>query len=250
MKFFDTHCHLEKEMMENLINSETKLVTNIACDLVSSRESLQWTKDYDFVYGTIGLHPEFAEQISDDALEELKILSKETKIVAIGEIGLDYHWDTNPSKEKQRQCFEEQIELAKSLAMPIAIHTRDADQETLDILKDHKTFDNIPVLMHCFSGSAELGRQYIKLGAYLAIGGPVTYKNNRKGVEVVAASPLERLVLETDSPYLTPEPLRGHPNTPVYVKYTAAKIAEIKGESLELVAETTFQNAKKFYGIC
>ena len=226
------------------------LLCNIGCDLKSSIDSVSWTKKDDRVYGTVGLHPEFANEWNDETREEIVKLSKEEKIVAIGEIGLDYHWEDNPNKEAQRKCFEEQIEMAKEIKMPICIHSRDADQETMDLLKKHDAFNSLPgVLLHCFSGSAELAKQYIKLGAYISIAGPVTYKNNRKTIEVVKEVPLDRLLIETDSPYLSPEPLRGHPNCPNNVKYTAMKIAEIKGISFDEVAEATFANACRFYSI-
>ena len=234
-------------MIPDIQASDTKLVCNIGCDLKSSIESVAWTKAFDWIYGTVGIHPEFANEI--ETLGNIRKLAGEEKIVAIGEIGLDYHWEDNPPKDVQRRCFEEQIEMAKEISMPICIHSRDADQETMDILKDHKSFDNIPVLLHCFSGSAELAKQYIKLGAWISVAGPVTYKNNRKTIEVVKDVPLERLLVETDSPYLTPEPHRGHANNPAYVKFTAMKIAEIKEISFEEVAEATFNNACRFYSI-
>ena len=229
---------------------EVDMLCNIGCDIESSRASIEWTKKDEKIYGTVGIHPEFANLWNEEQREEIKRLSKNEKIVAIGEIGLDYHWEDNPSKEDQRKCFEEQIEMAKELNLPICIHSRDADQETMDILKAHDAFKSLPaVLLHCFSGSAELAKQYVKLGAYISIAGPVTYKNNRKTVEVVKEVPLERLLIETDSPYLTPEPNRGKPNCPSNVKYTAMKIAEIKGISFEEVADATYDNACRFYSI-
>ena len=222
----------------------------IGCDVESSEESVRWTQKENRIYGTVGFHPEFADKWNEDQQNIIEELTKNEKIVAIGEIGLDYHWDDNPAKELQRKCFEDQIELAKKLKMPICIHSRDADQETMDILKAHDAFDKTGgVLLHCFSGSAELAKQYIKLGAWISIAGPVTYKNNRKTIEVVSVVPLDRLLIETDSPYLTPEPLRGKPNCPENVKYTAMKIAEIKGISFEEVADTTYSNACRFYSI-
>lgn len=234
-------------MIDDIKASDTALVCNIGCDLASSEASVLWAAKYPWVYGTVGIHPEFAYQL--EALPEIKRLAAEDKIVAIGEIGLDHHWKENPPKDIQRSCFEAQIELAKELSMPICIHSRDADQETLDILKACRAFDSIKVLMHCYSGGAELARQYLALGAWISVAGPLTYKNNKKTPEVVRAVPLDRLLIETDSPYLTPEPLRGRPNTPANVKYTAMKVAEIKGISLEEAAEATFNNALSFYDI-
>ena len=244
-RLFDSHCHLENDMPHDI----DKMVY-IGCDLDSSLESIEWTKKEARIYGTVGFHPEFANQWNLDQQNKIEQLAKEDKIVAIGEIGLDYHWEDNPSRELQRKCFEDQIELAKKLKMPICIHSRDADQETMDILKAHDAFDKTGgVLLHCFSGSAELAKQYIKLGAWISVAGPVTYKNNRKTIEVVNVVPLDRLLIETDSPYLTPEPFRGKPNCPENVKYTAMKIAEIKGISFEEVADTTYSNACRFYSI-
>jgi len=249
MKYFDSHCHLEEGMIPIIQESETKLVMNIGCDLKSSIESVAWTEAFPWIYGTVGIHPEFANEL-DDTIERIEKLAIENeKIKAIGEIGLDYHWEDNPPRDVQRRAFIEQIEMAKRIDLPICIHSRDADQETMDILKDTKSFDSIPVLMHCFSGSEEIAKQYIKLGAWISIAGPVTYKNNRKTIEVVSSVPLDRLLIETDSPYLTPEPHRGHSNTPANVKYTAAKVAEIKNLSLEEIAEETFNNACRFYRI-
>ncbi len=222
----------------------------IACDFESSVESIEWTKKEDRIYGTVGIHPEFADKWNEDLQNKIEELAKENKIVAIGEIGLDYHWEDNPGKDFQRKCFEDQIELAKKLKMPICIHSRDADQETMDILKAHDAFNQTGgVLLHCFGGSAELAKQYIKLGAWFSIAGPVTYKNNRKTIEAVKVIPLEKLLIETDSPYLTPEPFRGKMNCPENVKYTAMKIAEIKNVSFEEVANTTYSNACRFYSI-
>lgn len=242
---FDSHCHLE----ENMDFADVANCVCIGCDIPTSLDAISWSKKDSRVYATVGFHPEFADIWNEEAKEEIKKLSKEEKVVAIGEIGLDYHWDDNPSKELQRKCFEEQIELAKELSLPICIHSRDADQETMDILKIHNAFDSIKVLLHCFSGSSELAKEYIKLGAWISIAGPVTYKNNKKTIEVVKVVPIDRLLVETDSPYLTPEPLRGQKNCPNNVRFTAMKIAEIKEMEFEEVAKKTFENACSFYGI-
>ncbi len=226
------------------------MMVYIGCDIESSIQSVNWTKKEDRIYGTVGIHPEFADKWNEEQQNKIEELAKNDKIVAIGEIGLDYHWEDNPSRELQRKCFEDQIELAIKLKMPICIHSRDADQETMDILKAHDAFTKTGgVLLHCFSGSAELAKQYIKLGAWISVAGPVTYKNNRKTVEVVGVVPLDKLLIETDSPYLTPEPFRGKPNCPENVKYTVMKVAEIKGISFEEVADTTYSNACRFYSI-
>ncbi len=269
MRFFDSHCHLENWMIDEIKKSDTKLVCNIGCDYKAAFEAVELAKKYDFVYGTVGIHPEYAniavnvEEAYGSAqaaayggyyqepsvLDDIKELAKKPKIVAIGEIGLDFHWEDNPPKDVQIECFREQIEIAKELGKPICIHSRDADRLTFDILKDSRAFENIKVLMHCYSGSAELAKEYLKEGAWISIAGPVTYKGNKKTAEVVRTVPLERLLIETDSPYLAPEPVRGKPNHPGNVCHTAARIAEILELPLEQVAEATFVNACSFYGI-
>ena len=211
--------------------------------------------------------------MDDMQLAMIKGLAKKKKVMAIGEIGLDFHYDNSP-RDVQREWFRRQIRLANELKMPIVIHSREADQEVMDILKEEGAFSqerkswfpkrpdtqgyadrhsglcsDSRVLLHCFSGSAELGRQYVKLGATLSIAGPVTYKNNKKTVAVVEEIPIDFLLVETDSPYLTPEPFRGKKNTPPMVEYTVAKVAEIKKMNLQDVAEKTKENAMRFYGI-
>ena len=184
-------------------------------------------------------------------------LAKKPKVKAIGEIGLDFHYNYS-EPDIQRDCFRKQIRLANDLRMPIVIHSREADQEVMDILKEEQAFSNTRktwfygkagVLLHCYGGSREMAEQYVKLGANLSIAGPITYKNNRRTIETVQAIGLEHLMIETDAPYLTPEPYRGKPNQSPYVMFTAMKIAAIKGISLEEVAKVTCQNAKTFFGI-
>ena len=249
MRLFDSHCHLEEWMIPEILASDTKRVVNIGCDETSSIESVEWTKKYDFVYGTVGIHPECADTCTPALLDKLALLAANEKIKAIGEIGLDYHWEKNPPREIQRECFNRQIALAIDLGLPICIHSRDADRETFDLLKESGAFLKTKVLMHCYSGSAELAKEYLKQGAWISIAGPVTYKNNRKTVEVAAMLPEGRFLIETDSPYLSPVPLRGKPNSPANVVFTAMRIAEIRGEDLEHIAEASYKNACEFYGI-
>jgi TatD DNase family protein len=254
---FDTHCHISdslyddcrEALIEEIRASRLKYAVDIGTRVETSLNVCSSIKNLDFCYGTVGMYPGNCYGRPDSELDILERLYKENeKIVAIGEIGLDNHYD-DTDKEQQNKWFANQIELAKSLDAPICIHSREADDDTLRMLKDHKAFSNIKVLMHCFAGSAELARQYVKLGAVISICGPVTYKNARKTVEVVEQIGLEHLVVETDAPYLTPVPFRGKRNKPNYVEYTALKIAEIKGISFEEVAETTLKNACEFYGI-
>ena len=255
---FDSHCHIDDEayddcrqlLMEEIEASQLAFLADIGTNEESSLACIANAAKYPYVYAAVGYHPAEVEKLNEESFARLRELCKQPKVVAIGEIGLDYYWEDNPPKELQRYWFGRQIDLAKELGMPICIHSREADQECLDLLKEHNAFDgSIKVLLHCFSGSAELAKQYRKLGAYISMAGPVTYKNNRKGPEVVEAIGLDHLLIETDSPYLTPVPLRGQTNKPVNVKYTAEKIADILGLSFEEVAETTMANAKEFYGI-
>jgi TatD DNase family protein len=180
-------------------------------------------------------------------LSLIKALAKKKKVMAIGEIGLDYHYDYSP-RDVQKKVFIDQIRLAKSLKLPIIIHDREANDDVMRILKEEEAFET-GVVLHCFSGSAELARQYVQLGAYISIAGPLTFKNNRKTVEVVEVVPIDRLFVETDSPFLTPVPYRGKRNEPAYVEHVADKIAEIKGLTFKEVANATRENACRFFNI-
>lgn len=279
--FFDSHAHLNNEMSDEaraamvraIEDSELDYVMDIGFDLPSSKLAVDHAAKYPWCYAAVGCHPHDTDSMDDMQLALIKGLAKKKKVMAIGEIGLDFHYDHSP-RDVQREWFRRQIRLANELKMPIAIHSREADQEVLDILKEEGAFSDerkswfperpdttgyvskqpgtckdARVLLHCFSGSAELGSQYVKLGATISIAGPVTYKNNRKTAGVVAELPLDFLLVETDSPYLTPEPFRGKKNDPSKVEYTARKVAEIKGLSLEEVAAKTKENAMRFYGI-
>ncbi len=279
--FFDSHAHLNNEMpqeaREEMIkavqNSQLDYVMDIGFDLASSKLAADHAAKYPWCYAAVGCHPHDTKDMDDMQLAMIKGLAKKKKVMAIGEIGLDFHYDNSP-RDVQREWFRRQIRLANELKMPIVIHSREADQEVMDILKEEGAFSqerkswfpkrpdtqgyvdrhsglcsDSRVLLHCFSGSAELGRQYVKLGATLSIAGPVTYKNNKKTVAVVEEIPIDFLLVETDSPYLTPEPFRGKKNTPPMVEYTAAKVAEIKKMNLQDVAEKTKENAMRFYGI-
>lgn len=266
-------------MVAAIESSDLDYVMDIGFDLASSKLAVDHASKYTWCYAAVGFHPHDAQHMDDMDLTMIKMLAKKNKVMAIGEIGLDFHYDRSP-RELQREAFRKQIRLANELRMPIVIHSREADQEVMDILKEEGAFsaerkswfpkrpdpsgyvkgavsdanyvamvDDARVLLHCFSGSAELGRQYVKLGATLSIAGPVTYKNNRKTVAVVEEIPLDFLLVETDSPYLTPEPFRGRKNNPSLVEHTARKVADIKGISFETVAATTKANAMRFYGI-
>jgi len=252
---FDSHAHIDAKQFDNdreLVIKRAKLndisyIMNPGADFESSVNAVALAEKYDFIYAAVGVHPHDVETMDEQMLSLLKGMAMKEKVKAIGEIGLDYYRDLSP-RDLQKKWFIEQIRMAKSLEMPIIIHDRDANDDVLRILKEEKAFET-GVLMHCYSGSKELAGQYIKLGAYLSIAGPLTYKNARKTVEVVETVPLERLMIETDSPYLTPEPFRGKRNESMHVKYVCQKMADIKGLPFEEVARITLENAKSFFKI-
>lgn len=211
------------------------------------KKTLKLQKKYDTIYITVGIHPHEAKDAPNDFEDVLFEFARFEKNVAIGEIGLDYHYDFSP-RDVQKEVFIRQIEVAKALNLPIVVHSREAHKETLDILLENAV-GKIPVLIHCYSGSVEMSRILRKHGIYISVGGVVTFQNAKKLIEVVKEYPLELLMLETDSPYLTPHPHRGKRNDSTYLKYVIQKIAQIKEISEDLVIEKTTQNAKNFFGI-
>ena len=261
---FDSHAHLNSERYEEdrdrvaeaIEASELAYVMDVGYDLESSVMAVAHAKKYSWCYAAVGCHPHDTKTMDEATLTMFKGLAKKPKVQAIGEIGLDYYYN-HSEKDVQQYWFRRQIQLALELDMPIVIHDRDANDDVMRILKEEGVFNreraeklgDAKLLMHCFSGSKELARQYVKLGATISIAGPVTYKNARKTVEVVQEIPIEHLLIETDAPYLTPEPFRGKRNEPVYVEYTAKKIAEIKGLAYEEVGRITCENAKRFFSI-
>lgn len=253
--FIDSHAHLDDrrfnqdrdKMIKNLKNDGVELAINVGADLKTSNMSVGLANRYENIYAVVGIHPHSATELDDAALDILRDLSKDHKVMAIGEIGLDFHYDNSP-RDVQRSAFRAQIELAKELGLPIVIHSREADQETFDIIKEYKDED-LDVLLHCYSGSAELAEEFVKLGCYISLAGPITFSNARKPKEVAEVVPLDRLLIETDSPYLTPTPYRGKRNEPKYVRYVAEAIADVRGISVEEVAEATKENTKRFFRI-
>ena len=305
---FDSHAHINNDtftedereaLIADIEASDLSYVMDIGFDLPSSEQAVKDAQRLPWCYAAVGVHPHDAGTMDDNVLLRIKELAEEEKVRAIGEIGLDFYYNKSEA-ELQRFWFRRQIQLANELKMPVVIHSREADQETMDILKEEGAFSDeragwfskrpVPlcptltesgaefqgisqgiskkgteppksygpcaagakdcrVLLHCFSGSRELAEQYVKLGATISIAGPVTYKNNRKTTEVVAAIPIEYLLVETDSPYLTPEPFRGRKNKPPYVEYTARRVALIKGMEYEEVCRKTLENARRFFGI-
>ena len=265
MILFDSHCHLydekfegkAEEIIKKAHENDVLYMANIGTDKETSELVVAQALKYDGVFAVIGLYPEFCndDEVNLSFIEDLVAVhsvsqdnedSKQNKIVAIGEIGLDYHGE-GVNKENQKKHFVEQIELANKLDLPICIHNRDADMDMLEILKKHKV--NKGFLMHCFSSSLEIAKEIIKLGGYISLAGPVTFKNARGLIDVAKFVPLDRLLVETDSPYLSPEPLRGRRNEPANVKFTAQKIADIREMPLIELAEITTKNAMKFYNI-
>lgn len=307
--FFDSHAHINERsyspeareaVIEAIERSKVDHVVDIGYDLESSLMAADHAAKYPWCYAAVGCHPHDTKDMDDMQLSMIKSLAAKKDVVAIGEIGLDFHYDNSP-RDVQREWFRKQIRLANELGMPIVIHSREADQEVMDILKEEGAFSDerkslfperpdtegfvkplaaaadkgeastasdtgitaagskteastasckdARVLIHCFSASPEMAEQYVKLGATISIAGPVTYKNNKKTVAAVERIPLDFILVETDAPYLTPEPFRGKRNTSPMVEYTAAKVAEIKGLPLEEVARITKENAMRFYGI-
>ena len=251
----DSHAHLDDRrfnddrdmLIKNFKNNNIELVINIGADLKTSVASVELADKYDTIYAAVGVHPHSAKEVNTLVMENIRELTKNKKVVAIGEIGLDFHYDNSP-RDVQRKWFIEQLKLAKELDLPVIIHTREASQETYDILKNNQD-GTVRGVMHSFSGSAEMANLYVDMGFYISIGGPVTFKNARVVREVAEAVPLDKLLIETDCPYLTPEPYRGKRNEPVYMKYTAEKIAQVRGISYDEVVKATNRNAKKLFNI-
>lgn len=251
----DTHAHLQDEDLKNdlknvLARAAEAGVEKIVCvgyDIKSSQEALNLARKYRQVYAVVGVHPHDAARLDQKALEKLYTMAKDPRVVAIGEIGLDFYRDLSP-REQQRQAFREQIKLAQELGKPIVIHDRDAHQEVLDIIKSEKAGKNQGI-MHCYSGELPLATDLIKEGFYISFAGPLTFKNARKAHEVAMKIPMDKILVETDCPYLAPEPFRGKLNEPANVKYTAARLAELRNKGAEEIAYLTNLNAKKVYRI-
>lgn len=247
--YIDTHCHITRNDYSDipiLINKIQesgidKIIVN-GTDMESNLEILELTKKYDIVYGAIGFHPTELDKYDERDLKWLEEHINDDKIIAIGEIGLDYHYD-NTDKNKQIDIFRKQLEIAKRHNKPIIIHSREAIQDTFDILKEY----NLKGTLHCYSGSLEMAREFIKLGYLIGVGGVVTYKNAKNIVNVIENIDLEYILLETDSPYLTPEPYRGEKNDSSYVPLIALKIAHIKNIPVDIIAKTTSENASKLF---
>ena len=251
----DSHVHLDDAKFdydrENLIKGLKEhgldRVYNIGADLESSIASVELADKYEIIKAVIGVHPHAASEYNQEVEDKLIELAKNENVRAIGEIGLDYYYDNSP-RDIQVQVFKKQIELANKLKLPIVVHSRDAAKETFDIISSYKEkYKDLKFLIHCFSQSVEMMREYVKMGCYIALGGVVTFKNSKVPKEVAKEVPLENLLLETDCPYLAPEPMRGKRNEPMFIKYSAQKIAEIRGISLEELLKATDENTRRFY---
>ena len=254
MNLFDTHAHIlddqfndDREQVIRNIYDNMALVVNIGCNLEDCPRTVALAEQYDKLYAAVGLHPEDVKTYTPEGWDMICRLAEHPKVVGIGETGLDYYWDTS-TKDAQKVLFEQHIDLAKQLHKPLVIHDREAHGDTLEILKRTNAKEAGGIL-HAFSSSVEMAMEVIKMGFYIGLGGPVTFKNARKAVEVAQAIPLEYLVIETDCPYMAPVPFRGKRNEPMLVQHTAAKIAELRGISLEELIEATYQNGKRVYGI-
>ena len=250
---FDTHAHLNdpafdedrEALMAGLADKGIGLVMNAGCSLESSRDIIRMAERYPWLYASVGSHPDSADEVNEEVIEEYRKLCCHEKVKAIGEIGLDYYYEDIP-REIQKKAFRMQIALAQELDMPVIIHEREAHDDGMRIVKE---FPKVKGVFHCYSGSAEMARQLVNMGWYIGFTGVLTFKNARKAVETAASVPLERIVLETDCPFMAPEPFRGKRNDPGYLPKMAEKLAEIRGISVEEAIAVTTENAKRLYRI-
>ena len=251
---FDTHAHMDdraydidrETLLAALPEQGIGLLMNPGCSLESSRNAAALAETYSYIYAAVGSHPDAADEVNDQVLEEYRRLCKlNHKIKAIGEIGLDYHYEDIP-RQLQQKAFVAQMELAQELDLPVIVHERDAHEDGMAIIRQ---FPRVRGVFHCYSGSAEMARQLTDLGWYIGFTGVLTFKNARRAIEAAQAIPLERIVIETDCPYMSPEPFRGRRNDPSRVCYMADKLAEIRGISAEEARRITFENGKRLYGI-
>lgn len=252
---FDTHAHYDdpvyekdrEELFEAMRAEGVGMITDIGADIASTKKAAELSNTYEFVYAAAGVHPSEVYSLEEADMDFLLEMAKNPKVVAIGEIGLDYHYE-DTVREVQKKWFIRQLELAKEVKLPVVIHSRDAAQDALDIMKDIHAED-IGGVIHCFSYGWEMAKIYLDMGFYLGIGGVVTFKNAKKLKEVVQRAPMERLVLETDAPYLAPEPYRGKRNASHYLKYVAEEIAALRSMALDEVIHITEENGKQMYRI-
>ena len=250
---FDTHAHMNdpafdedrEQVLLSLKDKGVDFMMNVGCCLESSKDCIAMAEQYPFVYASVGSHPDSADEVTEEVIEKYRKMAAHPKVKAIGEIGLDYYYETIP-REKQIQAFRMQMELARELGMPVIVHERNAHDDGMRVVKE---FKDVTGVFHCYSGSAEMARQLVNMGWYIGFTGVLTFKNARKAVETAQSIPLDRIVLETDCPFMAPEPFRGKRNDPGYLYRMAEQLAQIRGISLEEVAQATTANAKRLYRI-
>lgn len=250
MRIIDSHAHYDdssfdadrEEVLRELFSGEICKIVNIGCSVKSSYSSVKLAEEYAGIYAAVGLHPDAADEI--ERIDEIRRLCDNKKVVAVGEIGLDYHYEEH-SRDIQKKAFEEQLKLAAELDMPVVIHSRDAWEDTMEFLRKYRPKG----VMHCFSGSAETAREIVGMGMYVGFTGVVTFKNAKKALKALEAVPLDRLLVETDCPYMAPEPNRGKRNYSGYLPYTIAAMAAVKGVSPDEMAEITAENAERLFNI-
>ena len=250
---FDTHAHYDdeafdedrEELLWKMKEQGVEFIVNVGASIASTKKTIELVQRYPFLYGAVGIHPSETEELKEEDMLWLKKASVQKDIVAIGEIGLDYYWP-EPDREIQKKWFIRQLALASEVKLPVIIHSRDAAEDTLEILKEWDK-DKTGGVIHCFSYSKEIAREYLSMGYYFGIGGVLTFKNARKLVEAVEIIPMEKILLETDCPYLAPEPYRGKRNQSGYIDFVAEKLAKLKGITKEEVLRITSDNAKNFY---
>ena len=251
--YFETHAHYDdkkfdedrNEILNSLKENNIKYVVNVGADMKSSYDSIKLSQEYDFIYASVGVHPHEARNMKEEDYKTLEQWLQYDKVVALGEIGLDYYYDFSP-REVQREVFKKQLKICENITKPVIIHSRDANQEVFDIIKESKVRKGV---IHAFSGSLEMALEYIKLGFFIGVGGVLTFKNANKLVNVVENIPLEYILIETDSPYLSPVPVRGTRNNSQNLKYIVEKISEIKHIERENVEKITLETAKMFFCI-
>ncbi len=252
--YFDTHAHYGSELYDgdreallaSMPEKGVELILNPGCTLESSQGAVALAERFPHVYAAVGVHPSDCHTWSEEVQDHLRELAKHPKVKAIGEVGLDYYWKDNAPAQLQKHVFTRQLELARETGLPVIVHNRDAHKDTLDIVRQ---FKDVPGVYHCYAGGIEDAKVLVKMGWMLSFTGVITFKNARKALEVIRWLPLERIMIETDSPYLTPEPFRGKRNDSGYVRFVAEKIAELKGITPEEAARITTENGRRFFNI-
>ncbi|MBQ7868639.1 MAG: TatD family hydrolase [Clostridia bacterium] len=255
MNLFDSHCHLENgrfesdlpEVMARMEDAGVRRCILAGSDMETSEQIVKMTQQYANVYGVVGIHPHDAKTWTDDCAQQIADWTKEERIVGVGEIGLDYYYDHSP-RDVQQEVFVKQLLLARQLDLPAVFHVRDAHGDVLSILRAHR--NELPAgVVHCYSGSVESAREYLDMGFYISFAGPITFKNANKLLDAAAYVPADRILVETDSPYLAPVPMRGRRNEPTFVQYVAQKVAELRGVTAEEMAQTAFENTCRLFRI-